>query len=275
MLMMNSSVSTLYLNATRSTILANTTMAASEDTVAVKCDLTNTFGFFIQGLLAVVAFSTLILKRFREPKNLRRPLQIWFYDTSKQAIGALVIHFANVYLSTLFKGDPCTWYFINYLLDSTIGLCLIYIFLQISQFIVHCYKWDTLILGEYGKPPQCDAWIGQCGLYILIMILEKMAIALLVMLDFWHDVRRFILKPVRKYPKVEVALVMLIVPFIINAIMFWVVDNFLMRKAKKSRETNETGRVQFSRVNSSNTEEVEVLLDNSDSEHLTHRGHEA
>jgi hypothetical protein len=57
--------------------------------------------------------------------------------------------------------------------------------------------------------------------------------------------------------------------------MFWVVDNFLMRKAKKSRETNETGRVQFSRVNTSNTEEVEVLLENSDSEHLTRRGHEA
>ena len=64
MLMMNSSVSTLYLNATRSTTLANTTMAASEDTVAVKCDLTNAFGFFIQGLLAVVAFSTLICKLY-------------------------------------------------------------------------------------------------------------------------------------------------------------------------------------------------------------------
>ena len=48
------------------------------------------------------------------------------------------------------------------------------------------------------------------------MIFEKIAIALLVMLDFWHDVRQFILKPVRRYPKVEVALVMLIVPFIIN-----------------------------------------------------------
>ena len=48
------------------------------------------------------------------------------------------------------------------------------------------------------------------------MVLEKIAIALLVMLEFWHDVRQFILKPVRKYPKVEVALVMLIIPFIIN-----------------------------------------------------------
>ena len=75
------------------------------------------------------------------------------------------------------------------------------------------FLWNLSFLG---KPPQCDAWIGQCGLYILVMIFEKIAIALLVMLDFWHDVRQFILKPVRRYPKVEVALVMLIVPFIIN-----------------------------------------------------------
>ena len=59
---MNSSVSTLHINATRPTTEAiNTTMAAREEG-AVKCDLTDTFGFFIQGLLAVVAFSTLICK---------------------------------------------------------------------------------------------------------------------------------------------------------------------------------------------------------------------
>lgn len=56
--------------------------------------------------------------------------------------------------------------------------------------------------------------------------------------------------------------------------MFWVVDNFLMRKAK-SQEANENGRVQFSKMNASNTEEVEVLLDNSDNEQLVHREHEA
>ncbi len=56
--------------------------------------------------------------------------------------------------------------------------------------------------------------------------------------------------------------------------MFWVVDNFLMRKAKKSREANENGRVQFKRVTTSNTDEVEVLLNNSDNENLVHRDHE-
>ena len=33
-----------------------------------------------------------------------------FYDTSKQALGAGVIHMANVFLSSeLFQGDPCIW----------------------------------------------------------------------------------------------------------------------------------------------------------------------
>jgi hypothetical protein len=91
--------------------------------------------------------------------------------------------------------------------------------MQTNNFTTLCKTYLLLIFTNLyfqGKPPQCDAWIGQCGLYILVMVLEKIAIALLVMLEFWHDVRRFILKPVRKYPKVEVALVMLIIPFIIN-----------------------------------------------------------
>ncbi|NWH50334.1 STIMA regulator, partial [Spizaetus tyrannus] len=47
-------------------------------------------------------------KRFREPKHERRPWRIWFLDTSKQAIGMLFIHFANVYLSDLTEEDPCS-----------------------------------------------------------------------------------------------------------------------------------------------------------------------
>lgn len=71
-------------------------------------DLMDSFGIFLQGLLAMVAFSTLMLKRFREPKHERRPWRIWFLDTSKQAIGMLFIHFANVYLSDLTEEDPCS-----------------------------------------------------------------------------------------------------------------------------------------------------------------------
>ena len=32
-----------------------------------------------------------------------------FFDTSKQGVGAVIIHFANVFLADMFTGDPCTW----------------------------------------------------------------------------------------------------------------------------------------------------------------------
>ncbi|XP_064633872.1 store-operated calcium entry regulator STIMATE-like [Lineus longissimus] len=194
-------------------------------------DLLGPLGLFVQGLLAFVAFCSLIVKRFCEPKPSRRPWRIWFYDTSKQALGAAVIHFANVFLADVFQGDPCTWYVVSFLLDSTIGLLVIYIGLKIAQLVVLKKGYDTLRFGEYGSPPQCNAWIGQCALYILVMIIEKILMTCLVQFNFWKEVRNFMMSPI-KDPHLELIIVMFIVPLIVNAIIFWVVDNFLMRKGR-------------------------------------------
>jgi len=237
--------------------------------------LNDNFGLVVQGILAAVAFSTLILKRLREPPSDRRPVLIWFFDTSKQAVGALLVHFANIFLAGLFKGDPCTWYLINFLLDSTLGLVIIYLCLQIMQVIVKIYQWESLRFGEYGNPPQCRAWAGQCVLYLCAVIVEKATITLLVQANFWVEVRKFILLPVKNHPKVELAIVMLIVPFVFNAIMFWVVDNFLMRKKKKLFQKDDTkskvNKVKYEKravVNGS--DEEAVLLDNmAEGESLT------
>ncbi|XP_052284273.1 store-operated calcium entry regulator STIMATE-like isoform X3 [Dreissena polymorpha] len=157
-----------------------------------------------------------------------------FFDTSKQAFGAAVIHFANVFLADVFRGDPCTWYIVSFLLDSTIGILIIYLGLKITQLIVHRRKMETLYFGEYGTPPQCSSWVGQCGLYILVMILEKILMTGLIQFSFWEDVRKIIMSPV-KDPKVELVIVMFVVPLVINAFIFWVVDNFLKRNTKNTK----------------------------------------
>lgn len=90
-------------------------------------------------------------KRFCEPEVCRRSWETWWYDTSKQGIGAMVIHMTNVYLAPLFQGDPCTWYIINFLLDSTIGLVIIYTGIRVCQFLAISKKWDAINFGEYGK----------------------------------------------------------------------------------------------------------------------------
>jgi len=66
-----------------------------------------------------------------------------------------------------------------------------------------------------GKPPSVNAWLAQCCLYVLLMVIVKICITVLIQFDFWDDVRDFILSPVTN-PKVEVVVVMLIIPFFIN-----------------------------------------------------------
>ncbi|KAJ8006945.1 hypothetical protein DPEC_G00112470 [Dallia pectoralis] len=206
------------------------------------CDngsLTDGFGVLIQGLLGIVAFSTLMLKRFREPAGIRRPWRIWFYDTSKQAIGALFIHFANVFLSNLTKKDPCSLYLMNFLLDATLGMLVIWAGVEVASRIVEYKSFTLLTFGVYGDPPRAAAWLGQCAIYLLIMVLEKGVVSLVLLIPGWSNLQSVLLDYIPN-PQLEVALVMLIVPFIVNSVMFWLVDSLMMRKHKTMKNLDDT-----------------------------------
>uniref|UniRef100_A0ABM5GLS2 Store-operated calcium entry regulator STIMATE-like isoform X1 n=1 Tax=Pogona vitticeps TaxID=103695 RepID=A0ABM5GLS2_9SAUR len=174
-------------------------------------------GVLVQALLALVAFSTLMLKRFKEPKDERRPWRIWFYDTSKQAIGALFIHFANVFLSDLTEEDPCSLYLMNFLLDATLGMLLIWFGVKVVSWIVEDRKCKHLVFGEYGDPPQAAAWIGQCLFYLLIMVFEKTVVGLVLLIPGWTKLQEILLGYIPD-PQLELVLVMLVVPFIVNLV---------------------------------------------------------
>lgn len=218
----------------------------------LHCDkdaLTDNFGWFLQVILAGLAFTCLIAKRFCEPRLHRRSWQIWFYDTSKQGMGAMAIHLANVWLAGQYQGDPCTWYLINFLLDSSLGLLIIFIGIRTSQYLAKRRGWEAINFGEYGKPPNVNAWLAQCCLYLGLMVVVKISITLFMQLDFWENVKDFILSPIVS-PKVELAFVMVIIPFFINILMFWVTDNFLMYKdpTKRRRDSSEVSLLQKAKV---------------------------
>ncbi|KAI1239521.1 hypothetical protein IHE44_0012646 [Lamprotornis superbus] len=198
-----------------------------------------------------------MLKRFKEPKAERRPWRIWFYDTSKQAIGALFIHFANVFLSDLTEEDPCSLYLINFILDATLGMLLIWLGVKVISWIVQHKKYTYLVFGEYGDPPQAAAWIGQCILYLLIMVFEKTVISLVLLIPGWTKLQQILLGYIPS-PQLELVLVMFVVPFIVNAIMFWVVDSLIMRKYKQKDTLDINGSTETPRAR--RTEESQVLL---------------
>ncbi|XP_065656972.1 store-operated calcium entry regulator STIMATE [Hydra vulgaris] len=236
--------------------MVNISRANEEKTV---CSLSNQFGIEVQALLAFTAFCILILKRYREPVAERRSLQIWFCDTSKQAIGAMLIHFANVFLAELsHEQDPCTLYFINFLLDTTVGLLVIWLFLKLLEYVAMKRGWVRLRMGEYGRPVEFMTWMYQCIVYVFVMFIEKVVIILLFQFNFWTTVKKFILKPISAYPRFEVVLVVLIVPFFMNALMFWVIDNFLMRK--------------HLRMNYKDKDLEPVLFKGGSSKHYSHEG---
>ncbi|KAL7028946.1 hypothetical protein ACKWTF_006048 [Chironomus riparius] len=228
---MTSSLKEILLETTSEGISEQPLIEWSQDLQPLHCQkdaLTDFFGWILQIILAGIAFSCLIAKRYCEPKYRRRPWNIWWYDTSKQGIGALVIHMTNVYLSPLYHGDPCTWYIINFLLDSTIGLFIIYVGIRVSIYLSKVKHWPAIEFGEYNVP---KSWIYQTWIYVLLMMIVKLLTTLIIQMDMWNSVKKAILSPF-KNPKVEVIIVMLIIPFFVNVLIFWITDNFLMRNKK-------------------------------------------
>lgn len=223
------------------------------------------FSVFIQALLAVLAFSTLMLKRFREPVGIRRPWKIWFFDTSKQAVGALFMHFANIFLSTLTNEDPCSLYLLNFLLDATLGMLVIWVGVKVVSKIVEHKQITLLMFGEYGDPPRVLAWVAQCSVYLLIVALEKSVVSLVLLIPGWTNLEEVVLDYIPN-PQLELAIVMLIVPFIVNSIMFWVVDSLTMRKYKKmtSLEGSRDSPKQVDALPDESNDEAEVLLKKDD-----------
>ncbi|XP_075689864.1 store-operated calcium entry regulator STIMATE-like isoform X2 [Rhinoderma darwinii] len=74
-------------------------------------------------------------------------------------------------------------------------------------------------------------------------------------------------------PELELAIVMLIVPFFVNALMFWVVDNFLMKKGKTkakmeekegSTESRNGNKIRYRRAASYDDSESEILISADD-----------
>lgn len=119
--------------------------------------------------------------------------------------------------------------------------------------------YDLLHFGEYGTPPKIQAWLGQSGLYILVMLVEKFLVTLLTLPKFWKRVREVLMYPITN-PKVELVIVVLIIPFIVNAFVFWVVDNFLKRHIKSSSSMPSTPTSRYVRAKQKDDSDSEILL---------------
>lgn len=164
-------------------------MGMHAHTAPSECVLIGGAGWYVQGLLGILSFATLVVKRQMEcPK---RSWMIWSLDASKQAIGALFAHLMNMVSAASqaalsVKGDSCEWYWLNIVLDATLGVFISYILLRIllrSAYLLRRYPLGPIKFGQYGDPPAFTLWLDQLLIWLFVTFLMKL-ICLLAMSVF-------------------------------------------------------------------------------------------
>lgn len=152
----------------------------------------------VQGLLAVVAFSTLLFRRTRE----RPPLEFhtWVLNVGKQVVSLTVAHafaiIASIFFSTRtpHAASECAWYAVIFSVDTVVGTALtlvlhacviraaqLYVLKQpglssrasmVCEMVANC--------GSYGSPPSLVVWAWQALEWTLCVLLARFLCATVV-----------------------------------------------------------------------------------------------
>lgn len=108
-----------------------------------ECQLLGPFALLVQLALGGLALLALVYKRWRERPQ--RPVKVWAFDVSKQVVGSVLVHVANLVMSMLSSGqfgvtletvakmgggeggesNSCSFYFLNLLIDVSILLLVV------------------------------------------------------------------------------------------------------------------------------------------------------
>lgn len=176
------------------------------------------------------------MKRLRE--NPKRSIKTWSFDVSKQVAAAGTVHMLNVIFSH-FAGfessiaDPCIWYFLNVLIDTTIGIFSLFILLNIWLKIVLYLNLERCQTGNYGNPPKYLNWVFQLVAFLMLVVINKFFIILLLKIPYLSWAAEFLMSPIVSVSRhFELLFVMIIFPTIMNTFQFWITDHILMKKER-------------------------------------------
>ncbi|KAJ7098763.1 vacuolar membrane protein-domain-containing protein [Mycena belliarum] len=198
-----------------------------------SCRLLGPIALTVQGLMGVLVILSLVYKRHREKPM--RPWRIWLFDISKQLAGQIFVHFVNVLISDLVShhssNNACVFYFLNILIDTTLGVGLIYVVLRVLTYVMserfHLKGFES---GIYGTPPSIKYWLRQAAIYVLALTTMKfMVIGLLALLPGIFTLGAWLLSWTwtGDGDAFQVIFTMGIFPIIMNILQFWLIDSIV------------------------------------------------
>lgn len=205
-------------------------------------DVHDGFTSFVQALLALIALASLYVKRHHEKP--RRKFMTWWLDVSKQGIGAVYAHVANMYIAAVISSfsrgdyvlkDQCAWYAISFVTDTTVGLFFSLLFLGLLNAEAKKRNWTSLMnTGVYEGPDGMIHWRNQLISWMIILTLVKVPVVL-VMWIFSPILSRagdFLFAPFQDNIRFELLFVMIIFPGLCNFFYFWIADHYLKAGAE-------------------------------------------
>lgn len=213
-----------------------------------QCTLFGVFGWLVQFLLAGLCLLSLFCKAYSDKRyreHPRREFKIFILDISKQGFSAGLTHVINVMIAVLFsqweQDDPCVWYFINFCLDTTVGVVISLLMLEAVEMVALKMSWQKLRSGNYYDNESLEidlgAWAMQLMLWGSIVSFTKWLV--LVVMTFYPAKLSLIghaaLQGLAGNPELELFMVMVIVPTVLNCMQFWVQDNFLKASVVQSK----------------------------------------
>ncbi|KAJ1964778.1 hypothetical protein IWQ62_002841 [Dispira parvispora] len=131
------------------------------------------------------------------------------------------------------NSNPCIWYFMNLVLDTTVGVYILYLYLKLIQKVVRQLQLTDMESGNYGTPPRVRIWAKQSIAFFLALLLMKLTVTIaLAVFPALAVVGRIFLAPFRQVgdPRIQVVMVMLVVPLIMNIVQFWLIDQVVKQK---------------------------------------------
>ncbi|RXW25423.1 hypothetical protein EST38_g410 [Candolleomyces aberdarensis] len=165
----------------------------------------------------------------------RRLIEFRLFDVSKQVFGQMFVHGLNVLISGVISdatsGNACVSYFLNILIDTTLGIGIIYGVLHALTFLFS----EKLGLkgfesGVYGNPPSLNYWCRQAATYVVALTAMKLAvILLLVLFPGIFKIGEWLLSWTwtGDGDALQVVFVMGIFPIAMNVLQFWLIDSIV------------------------------------------------
>lgn len=249
------------------TSLPNTTGSQPDDDENTgECKLLGSFAVFVQAALGALALLSLVYKRWRERPQ--RPIKVWAFDVSKQVVGSVLLHLANLVMamfsagqiqSTIAKSaasaagvdtedqyqpNPCSWYLLNLAIDTTVGIPILIAILRIltigASYTPLAQPLESIQSGHYGTPPKATWWLKQCLIYFMGLMGMKTCVFLIFQLCPWLGrVGDWALRWTEGNEAVQIAFVMFIFPLIMNAMQYYIIDTFI--KNNKNNDGSASG----------------------------------